>query len=328
MLEIGKLGRYLLAMFPFAGRLAAAFWMTALCASTYAQAQSVTYSEDFVVTTTYGPGSTQTDNWETFRDALTGTYSELRLGGTNGPDTSCSDPGAIAAIANALNTDATASIPCDGNIWQIGICGGVELSLDVAICTCQAASEFTLRPNAAVGDNWGGIGGTCGAASGGGAAQNVSQTLTVTAIEVGPPTDADVSLTLSPSSTSPITGANAFIDVVLNNFGPAAATGVSVDFDLPSGLTFVSDDAGGAYNPATGVWTVGTIAPGTNPRLRVIVEVQNTGSHALLAQVLTANENDPDSTPGNAGTSPGEDDTDAVIRHCSASAARFSRLCL
>ena len=312
MLEIRKFSRYLLAMLHVAGRLVTSFWVAVLYMSATAQAQSLTYSEDFVVTTTYGAGSTQTDNWEAFRDALTGMYSELRVGGTNGPDTTCSDPAAIAAIANALNTDTAASIPCDGNTWQIGTCGGVELSIDVAICSCQATSAFTLRPNAGVADNWGGIGGTCGAASGGGASQNISQTLNVTATEIGLPTEADISLTLSPASTSPAVGSNIFIDVNLSNLGPASGTGVSVDFDLPTGLTFVSDDAGGAYNPATGVWTVGTIAAGSDPRLRVIVEVQSTGSYALLAEVLTANENDPDSTPGNAGTNAAEDDTDSV----------------
>lgn len=276
-----------------------------------AQAQTVTYSEEFTFGVNNNAGSSQVDNWEAFRDALTGVYSSITAGGTQGPDVVCSDPAAVAAIAAALNTDTTTTITCAGRNWNIGTCVGTnELSIDVPVCTCQGASAFTLRPDVDFGGSWGGIGGTCGTGAGGAATRNVSQTLSVTAEALGAPTDADISLTLSPASTSPTVGANTFIDIIVENIGPANGTGVAAVFDLPSGLTFVSDDAGGAYNETTGIWTIGTLAPGNSQSLRIIARVESSGSYALFAEVAAANENDTDSTPGNGAL--GEDDDDSV----------------
>ena len=278
-----------------------------------ASAQTTTYSEDFTAGTSNDPGSPQVDNWENFRDGLTATYTNITVGGSQGPDVSCSEPAALAAIATALNTDATASIPCEGRTWNVGTCIGTnELSIDVGICTCQGASPFTLRPDVDAGNAaWGGIGATCGpGASGAGA--NVNQTLTVSVTELVVPTEPDLSLSLVPASLSPSVGANTFLDIVLANNGANAATGVTVEAVLPSGLTFVSDDSGGSYNQTTGVWNVGSVTPGSSPRLRIVVGVEAVGDYTIAAEVATANEVDADSTPGNAATLPGEDDSDSV----------------
>ena len=277
-----------------------------------AQAQTTTYSESFTAGVGNDPGSPQVDNWEAFRDGLTATYSRITVGGSEGPDISCSDPAAVAQIAANLNGDVTGTVSCDGRTWNTGVCVGTNsFSVDVPVCTCETASPFTLRPDVDAGDAaWGGIGGTCGPAVLG-AGANVDQTLTVSVEALGAPTDADLSLTLSPSSNSPATGANTFIDVTISNAGPAAATGVTASFPLPSGLSFVLDDSGGSYNPATGVWSVGAIAAGTTERLRVVVQVLPVGSYSLAAQITASDQNDNDSTPGNAATNPAEDDSDA-----------------
>lgn len=290
--------------------LISALRILALCLCVFAggwvsaSAQGVQYSEDFTSGVTYNPGTPQVDNWEGFRDALTGTYSQFVVSGSlDTTGVSCSDPTAVDQIATALRTDATATISCDGNTWRTGSCGGTELSVNQAICQCSASSAFTIRANGAVGDNWGGIGGTCGGGT---------QTLNVEAMPVGAPTDADLTLSLTPASTSPVTGVNTFIDVEVRNFGPSDATGVTVNFDLPSGLAYQSDDAGGDYNSATGVWTIGNFTAGTTERIRVIAQVLSSGSYVVQSDVAASNENDPDSTPGNIATNPGEDDDDTV----------------
>ncbi|MEO9970036.1 MAG: DUF11 domain-containing protein [Hyphomonadaceae bacterium] len=283
--------------------------LAAVCAcAAPALGQVTTYSEDFTAGVSNDPGSPQVDNWETFRDGLTGAYSNITVGGSEGPDIVCSDLAAVADIATALRTDATTTVTCEGRSWNTGTCVGTnELSVDVGICTCQGASPFTLRPDVdAASAAWGGIGQTCGGAGG-----NVSQTLTVSVTELVA-TNVDLSLTLAPASTTPTIGLNTFIDVNINNTGPATGTGVSVDFQLPSGLSYISDDSGGAYNSSTGIWTIGAQSAPSSERLRVLVRVEPTGSYALAAEVASANENDPDSTPGNAATSPGEDDDGAV----------------
>ena len=287
------------------------FLCLSFCLAPLALAQ--TYSEDFVSGTNYNPGQPQVDNWENFRDGLTGSYSSITAGGSEGPDITCTDPTAVSQIATALNTDATASIACDGRTWNVGTCVGTnELSVDVGICTCQANSPFTLRPDVDAGNAaWGGIGATCGPGFSG-AGANVDQTLTVSVQPLGAPTDIDLSLELFPASTSPVTGVNTFIDVELRNIGPADASGVTVDFDLPSGLAYQSDDSGGDYNSATGVWTVGALAAGNTTRIRVIVEVLSSGSYTVEGEVASANENDTDSVPGNFSTNPAEDDGESV----------------
>lgn len=295
-----------LAMVLIAATLLGAF-------SAPAMAQNLTYSENFVAGVSNDPGSPQVDNWEAFRDNLTGTYSSITVGGTQGPDVTCSDPAALASLATALNTDATASISCNGRTWNTGTCIGTnELSIDTAICVCAAASPFTLRPDVdAGGAAWGGIGGTCGPA-GPGAVPNVNQTLSVTAVEFIPLTVPDLSLRSFPASLSPSRGSNTFIDIEIENESPVSATGVTVDVQLPSGLTYVSDDSGGSYNSGTGIWSPGTVFGNTSQRLRIIAEVQFTGSFTFTSEVATANEPDNDSTPGNASTVPGEDDSDRV----------------
>ncbi len=271
----------------------------------------MTYSENFTAGVANDPGSPQVDNWEAFRDGLTATYTNITVGGSQGPDVSCSDPAAIAAITTALNTDATASVPCDGRTWNVGTCIGTnELSIDVGVCTCQGASPFTLRPDVDAGNAaWGGIGATCGPGASG-AGSNVDQTLTVSVTE--PASIPDLSLSIAPASLSPSVGANTFLDILLDNSGLTAATGVEVSALLPSGLTFVSDDSTGAYNPSTGIWSVGNAASGSTQRLRLLVNVAPAGSYTMNAEVTAANEVDFDSTPGNAATAPGEDDSDVV----------------
>ncbi|MBN8588864.1 MAG: DUF11 domain-containing protein, partial [Rhodothermia bacterium] len=52
--------------------------------------------------------------------------------------------------------------------------------------------------------------------------------------------------------------------LTLVNKGPGTANGVVVRDVIPAGLTFVSaTTATGSYSNATGLWTVGNIAPGT-----------------------------------------------------------------
>lgn len=126
-----------------------------------------------------------------------------------------------------------------------------------------------------------------------------------------PPGQADLSYVIAPADTNPTQGANTFIDFTVRNAGAETVGAITASAALPSGLTFVSDDSGGAYNQATGVWTVpGTIVAGGSRRLRVVANVNATGNFDLSGEILSANQADQDSTPGNGA--PGEDDFSAV----------------
>ncbi|MEM9937698.1 MAG: GEVED domain-containing protein [Pseudomonadota bacterium] len=121
---------------------------------------------------------------------------------------------------------------------------------------------------------------------------------------------ADLSLAASASITNPATGANTVLTFTVTNSGTGNADGVSVIAPLPSGLTYVSDDSGGAYDEASGVWTVpGTLSSGSNASLQVTANANASGSGAVLAEITASNVDDPDSTSNNRNTAPTEDDT-------------------
>jgi hypothetical protein len=79
---------------------------------------------------------------------------------------------------------------------------------------------------------------------------------------------------------------------------------------LASGFLYVSDDSPGTYDPVTGLWNIGTLAPGTTATLNITATVNATGSYANTAQVTSSQQFDPDSTPNN--NVPGEDDQASI----------------
>jgi uncharacterized repeat protein (TIGR01451 family) len=84
------------------------------------------------------------------------------------------------------------------------------------------------------------------------------------------PQRADLALTKTVTDATPNVGDTISFSVTLSNNGPDAATNVQVTDLLPAGLTFVSaTPSQGAYNSASGVWTVGTVTAGTPQTLLV-----------------------------------------------------------
>ena len=127
--------------------------------------------------------------------------------------------------------------------------------------------------------------------------------------------DADLELDLTVNNSTPNFGDNVVFTVNLTNTGQDAVTGVTADFDLPTGFNFVSSSAGAAYNFTTGIWTVpGSIAQlGGTTSMTVTATAISPGSITAFAEVASMNANDLDSSPAN-GTppTPVEDDEDAV----------------
>jgi uncharacterized repeat protein (TIGR01451 family) len=114
---------------------------------------------------------------------------------------------------------------------------------------------------------------------------------------VAPPASADlaVALALPVSLIQPSTTAT--MTVTVANAGPAAASGLAVHVPLPRGLAYVSHAGAGAYDPATGVWTVGTLAASAAQDLAVTFEGRDAGFYTLLGEVVAASPLDP--RPGN-----------------------------
>ncbi|MCA9225456.1 MAG: DUF11 domain-containing protein, partial [Planctomycetales bacterium] len=67
----------------------------------------------------------------------------------------------------------------------------------------------------------------------------------------------------------------------------------------------------GTYDAATGLWTVGSLAPGATVTLQVTATVVTGGPKTNTAQVSAVDQFDVDSTPNN--NVPAEDDQDAAL---------------
>ncbi|MES1243222.1 MAG: S8 family serine peptidase, partial [Acidobacteriota bacterium] len=96
---------------------------------------------------------------------------------------------------------------------------------------------------------------------------------------------ADLSLTKSVAPTNPTLGQNVTFTVTVTNNGPNAATAIQVTDLLPAGLTYVSDDGGGAYDPNLGPWTIPSLAVAASATLHITATVDTTEEVCNLAQV-------------------------------------------
>jgi uncharacterized repeat protein (TIGR01451 family) len=120
----------------------------------------------------------------------------------------------------------------------------------------------------------------------------------------------DLSLIMAVDTTPQIVGNNLVFVIIVKNVGPDSATNVTVKDLLPAGLTYVSDNGLGTYDSGTGIWTVGTLASGAGAALEITANVATGGAKTHWAEVWSADQVDPNSTPGNDSTT--EDDDDSV----------------
>ncbi|WP_159966722.1 DUF11 domain-containing protein [Profundibacterium mesophilum] len=85
--------------------------------------------------------------------------------------------------------------------------------------------------------------------------------------------------------------------VTVTNAGPAGVSGVQVRDQLPSGFSYVSDDATGNYTANNGLWQVGALAAGASRTLTIRTQTLATGDRTNLAEVVLSSALDPDSDP-------------------------------
>jgi uncharacterized repeat protein (TIGR01451 family)/gliding motility-associated-like protein len=100
--------------------------------------------------------------------------------------------------------------------------------------------------------------------------------------------------------------------ITVTNDGPSDATGVEVIDILASGYEFVSSFAEvGAYNENSGVWTVANVPNSATYYLDITVSVMSRGEYLNTTEVISANEEDADSSPNNGIIT--EDDYSQVV---------------
>ncbi|KJD31057.1 hypothetical protein PK35_16350, partial [Tamlana nanhaiensis] len=125
---------------------------------------------------------------------------------------------------------------------------------------------------------------------------------------------ADLSLQKTVLPTSVSVGDTVVFTITVSNGGADTATNVEVVDQLPSGYAYQSDDASGNYNPATGVWTTGSVTAALDQVLN-ITAIVNAPSGTLneylnIAEITNSDQADPNSTPNNDNGDQSEDDED------------------
>ncbi|TWT83493.1 Translocon-associated protein beta (TRAPB) [Planctomycetes bacterium CA13] len=128
------------------------------------------------------------------------------------------------------------------------------------------------------------------------------------------PVVVDISVAASVDNDAPLEGDAIGITVNVANAGPANATGVVVRVLIPDGLTLLlSNPESGLYDPATGDWTVGSVAAESEQRLVLSARVDERGVKSIPVQLVATDQFDVDSTPDNNIESE-DDETDLIIR--------------
>ncbi len=119
----------------------------------------------------------------------------------------------------------------------------------------------------------------------------------------------DLELNVVSQPTLGDVGQQATYTIILTNQGPSGATGVVVTNTLPPGVTYLSDTSGGAFDPATGLWTVGNLPAGSTVQFSIVVVLTTEGLHVDTAEVTAANEQDRDSVPADGSGDDWDRDT-------------------
>src|SRR5262249_40162187 len=105
---------------------------------------------------------------------------------------------------------------------------------------------------------------------------------------------ADLALSKQVSPTQQMEGFDVTYTFILHNNGPSPATNATVTDPFP-GVTVVGPNtpSQGTFDPSTGVWSVGTLAPGASAILTVTARVDVLGPITSTAQV-SADQSAPD----------------------------------
>ncbi|WP_111706920.1 T9SS type B sorting domain-containing protein [Lutibacter citreus] len=101
-------------------------------------------------------------------------------------------------------------------------------------------------------------------------------------------TSSDLVTVKTVSNSIPNEGDTIIYTIEVTNNGPSNATGVSLTDLLPIGVTYVSDDQGGAYNSGSGIWTIGAIANTAKATLNITATVDEDTSGTSITNITTA----------------------------------------
>ena len=121
------------------------------------------------------------------------------------------------------------------------------------------------------------------------------------------PPEADLEVIKQTSTATAYKGDLVNWTIVVINNGPDKAINAIVTDKLPAGLVYVTDDSNGAYDPQTGIWTIGNIAKGETKTLviQTLVNVTNT----TIENIAEGTSDTPDR---NRSNNKGSNETDVL----------------
>jgi uncharacterized repeat protein (TIGR01451 family) len=98
---------------------------------------------------------------------------------------------------------------------------------------------------------------------------------------------ADLALSKEVSNPTPDEGETIVYTLIITNYGPDQATGVWVSDLLPAGVTYVSDDGEGSYDPDSGMWAVGSLDVDESATLLITVTINSVTSDTAITNTAT-----------------------------------------
>ncbi|MEL6864807.1 MAG: T9SS type A sorting domain-containing protein [Bacteroidota bacterium] len=127
----------------------------------------------------------------------------------------------------------------------------------------------------------------------------------------------DLELSMEASNFTPNQWSTTSISVSITNTGTETATGISASFPLPNGAVFEGGNeftaSQGSFNPyGDRIWQVGSLGPGASAVLEVNLFVIQT-DFVVYSQILTSDQTDSDSSPGNGTCCTANEDDEAQI---------------
>jgi uncharacterized repeat protein (TIGR01451 family) len=111
------------------------------------------------------------------------------------------------------------------------------------------------------------------------------------------PAVTDIGITKSVDDPAPAEGQSIVFSMVATNNGPEDASMIQVTDILPAGLTYSSDNGGGAYSSVSGVWDIGSLGVGDSAslKIRAVVDTETAGlsitNYAAMTQIGVTDSN-------------------------------------
>ena len=179
---------------------------------------------------------------------------------------------------------------------------GDSYTLSLRAGATAGAATVSLPANVATDD--GGLGNP----------QSNTATVTITEPITGGGGGVDLELAMGADKTTVGIYKYVTFELTLTNTGNEDATGVEVAFPKPADYVFSDDDvSAGRYSDWTGKWRVGDV--GANQTVTASIQLFTLTDEARVAraEVLSVDQDDADSTPGNRGDAAPEEDDEAAV---------------